>query len=187
MIPVSGRNTDFVISQSRGEIYHASNSGVLSVFDLESFELLAQIELGEPAPFLANLALDDRRGRLYLTRFLGGDVLVFDLERREQVDRVQLGQGLRFVALAPGRELLAVSNYMSGELYLLRAADLQTLAVLDVGRRPRWIDVAADESCLALCSGAGALVIELDAVPGVPRYQPPPTVDGLGSAVDPGA
>ncbi len=102
------------------------------------------------------LDLDPARGDLYVSSFNNGKLYRVDVATGEVRATRQLGAGLRYLRVLPEQSLLAVGNYVTGELHLVRLPDLQVLATLFAGRRIRALNLAPGDHELTFVSRAGA-------------------------------
>jgi len=85
-----------------------ANLGVIAVTDYDTGEVL---DTWWAEPGLRSAVFDASRRRLYLSNFLRGDVLAFDVDRGREVGRWFVGRFARYVGLTRDRTaLLATSN-----------------------------------------------------------------------------
>jgi len=101
------------------------------------------------------LDLDEARGDLYVSSFSSGVLYRVDAASGEIRARLKLGAGLRYLRVLPDESLLAIGNYATGALHLVRLPDLKVLATVFAGRRIRSLNRSPGDNELTFVSAAG--------------------------------
>jgi hypothetical protein len=83
------------------------NLGLLVTMDYDSGEVLRTDYVGLG---MRSVTFDRERGRVYLTHFLGGEVVAIDVDTGEELRRWSVGRFPRFATIVDGHALYVGTN-----------------------------------------------------------------------------
>lgn len=136
------------------------DAGSVAVVDLSERRLLRTVNTGtESLP--TRLALDPDGQRVWVGLDGSEQVLALDASTGAELGRVQVGQGLHTLALAPGLPWLFVTNSASNSVTLIDKNRMQAVAQVTVGPTPvaaRWSESAQRLAVLSINAGELALI-----------------------------
>ena len=106
------------VDRDRGRIYSLGLwfDPFLRAMDLRGGQEVATLELGT---LNWDMALDPRTGRIFVPKFVGGEVLVIDGERLQVMEAWPAGFGARAVDIDPARRLLFVGSMHASRVTVL--------------------------------------------------------------------
>ncbi len=136
------------------------DAGSVAVVDLSERRLLRVLSTG-PGSQPTRLALDEDAQRVWVGLDGSDQVLALDASTGVEMGRVQVGQGLHTLALAPGLPWLFVTNSASNSVTLIDKNRLQVVAQVAVGQTPvaaRWSVSAQRLAVLSINAGELALI-----------------------------
>ncbi|MCZ7584696.1 MAG: hypothetical protein M5R36_15915 [Deltaproteobacteria bacterium] len=135
-----------VYDKKRGRVLMVTQSGRLYSFDAETMAVLDERKLGFGT---WGIALDESRGRVWIARFITGELLVLDADLH-LVRRVAVGFAPRDLALDAAARRLYVGHYLSGKVSVVdldeeKAVDRFRAGDTALAHRLRGVQLAPDD------------------------------------------
>jgi len=139
---------EMALDEVRHELYVTNQvSNDISVIDVASNRITSTIPVEDSfqgTSDLPGVAIDSAGGRLYVTNFPEGKLLVFDTQTKALLNTVILANGVSAVAVEPSRGRIYVANQNAGTVTVLDSTQLTTLASIRVGKEPNGISIDAN-------------------------------------------
>jgi len=124
-----------------------------------------------------NMALDGDNRRLFVGSLLGRQLAVYDADTLEEIMRVPVRKGERYMQYDPRRSLLYVGNFYSGTITAYDTLSLEPQWSMRGGRRVRYLtlDLIRDQLCFTSQAGGYCLALEMLSPAPPPEPTPEPT------------
>ncbi len=156
---------DIVLDSARERLI-VSQWRDLVLYDSRTFRQLSRLRTDNRG--LGRLAIDEREGKVYLSHTRRGAVLEIGYggDELKLIREIELGTGVRDIDVDPVNGTLAVANYFSGELIILRPGDAASVSRTRLGQRLRHVEFTADGRFVLTTSMAGGYIIDAGKVKG---------------------
>jgi hypothetical protein len=139
---------DMALDEVRHEIYVTNlETNDISVIDVASNRVTSTIPVEDSfqgTNDLMGVAVDSARGRVYVTFWPAGSLLVFDTKTKALIKTVTLANGVSGVAVEPSTGRICVSNGNTGTVTILEPKTWTTFATIKVGKEPTEISIDAN-------------------------------------------
>jgi hypothetical protein len=113
-------------------------------------------------PLYQHLAFDRLRGNLYVSDFNTGYIFRVRLSDLRVKKIGEYGRGLRHMTSDPNRGLLAVGNYITGNIMLLNGNDGSVVYSKNIGSRLRGVSLSRDGERIYAVSRAGVFELSIE-------------------------
>ena len=144
----SAHPLDMALDEVRQEIYVTNlESNDISVIDVASNSVTLTIPVEDSfqgTNDLTGVAVDSNRGRLYVTFYPAGKLLVFDTTTKALIKTVTLANGVSAVAVDQPTGRICVTNQNTGTVTILDPETWKTFAKIKVGKEPNAISIDAN-------------------------------------------
>ncbi len=108
-----------------------------------------------------NIACHPTLPLLYVNAYWTGRLLVYDLDRLEQVGDIPLAPGVRYINMTQDGSRLVSVGHRNGEVFVVDTATLSVLQTVRVGRGARWAAFSQDERFVYVASTLGGFRIRM--------------------------
>ncbi len=140
-------------------LYVPTHRGHLYIFDLDDLERYELHFLGQP---LTSVAVDPEGRFAYLTGYVTGRLLRFDLEQGRLAGSTWTAQAPRNIAIAPEAGLVYVSGYVPGAVVVHDMQSLERLHRWKVGGLSRSVRWSPTLNQALLCGSCGLLALDIE-------------------------